>query len=96
MRHDAETNRFPFTFQDYTLYMREVEVRPGVRRRLWFFAKQQPKSAVPAAQPAGFRVAVDPRGGVPFLRPDDSPAGNPWPLPKGAPHPSRAAGHKAS
>jgi hypothetical protein len=81
---------FPFTYGGYTLYQAEAE--QGGWRRLWFFAKQQPRSAVPAAKPAGCRVAVDPRGGVPFLRPE------PWP---GSPlegilHAGPRPGHKAS
>jgi hypothetical protein len=63
----AGADPLPFTHGEYTLYTAEVEAPAGVRRRLWFFAKKRPRSAVPAAKPAGFHVAVDPRG-APFLR----------------------------
>jgi hypothetical protein len=96
MRHHAGADPLPFTFQGYTLYTKEVEVRPGVRRRLWFFAKQPPKSALPAAKPDGFRVAVAPLGGVPFLRPEAPWTGGSWPPRKNPLHPHPAAGHKAS
>jgi hypothetical protein len=85
----------PFTYQGYTLYSTEVELG-GTRRRVWFFAKQQPRSAVPAAKPVGYRVVDDPRGGVPFLRPDGPWMGHRPPLRDGAPGWGPALGHQAS
>jgi hypothetical protein len=59
---------FPFRYEDYTLYSREVDLKNGGRRTIWFFAKQEPKSGKMAAKPAGYHVGVNERTGLPFLK----------------------------
>jgi hypothetical protein len=59
---------FPFTYGAYTLYSRDVDLKNGGRRTIWFFAKQEPKSGKLAAKPAGYHVGVNERTGLPFLK----------------------------
>jgi hypothetical protein len=59
---------FPFTYEGYTLYSREVELKNGGARTIWFFAKQEPRSGQVAAKPAGYHVGVNERTGLPFLK----------------------------
>ncbi|MFO1534838.1 MAG: hypothetical protein ABR586_04170, partial [Thermoplasmatota archaeon] len=64
----APAEPFPFTYRGYTLYSRDVELKSGGRRTIWFFAKQEPKSGHVAAKPAGYHVGVNERTGLPFLK----------------------------
>ncbi|HUR63611.1 MAG TPA: hypothetical protein VM241_03930 [Candidatus Thermoplasmatota archaeon] len=59
---------FPFKYEGYTLYSRDVDLKNGGRRTIWFFAKQEPKSGQVAAKPAGYHVGVNERTGLPFLK----------------------------
>jgi hypothetical protein len=59
---------FPFTYEGYTLYSRDVDLKNGGRRTIWFFAKHSPKSGQKAAKPAGYHVGVNERTGLPFLK----------------------------
>jgi hypothetical protein len=65
---EAPAEAFPFRYEDYTLYSREVDLKNGGRRTIWFFAKQEPKSGEMAAKPAGYHVGVNERTGLPFLK----------------------------
>ncbi len=52
-----------FTHNGYTLYARDTN-----GRKLYFFAKNEPKSGVASALPAGYEVGENARTGLPFLR----------------------------
>ncbi|MEA3202392.1 MAG: hypothetical protein QOI63_58 [Thermoplasmata archaeon] len=59
---------FPFKYEGYTLYSRDVDLKNGGQRTIWFFAKQEPKSGKMASKPAGYHVGVNERTGLPFLK----------------------------
>src|SRR5690349_1082952 len=56
---------FPFVYKGYTLHSREVVLKNGGARQIWFFAKRRPASGKPAAKPAGYHVGVNERTGLP-------------------------------
>lgn len=61
----------PFTYGDYTLHSREVELKNGNGvQRIFFFARAEPKSGAPCPLPNGYRVEVSPRTGLPLLKKD--------------------------
>lgn len=57
-----------YTYQDYTLYTRPVELTTGKTQQIYFFAKDAPKSGHPSALPDGYEVGVSEKTGLPFLR----------------------------
>jgi len=65
----------PFTFNGFTLYARDVELKNGGRRTIHFFAKRRPASGHPVPKPAGFHVGVNERTGLPFLKKGVGPDG---------------------
>jgi hypothetical protein len=58
----------PFSWNGWTLYSREVELKNGGKRPIYFFSKHKPKSGSAIAKPAGFHVGVNERTGLPFLK----------------------------
>ena len=61
----------PYTYGDYTLHARDVELKNGNgTQRIYFFARQAPKSGLPTPLPNGYRVEVSPRTGLPLLKKD--------------------------
>lgn len=58
----------PFVYNGYTLYGRDVELKNGGTRPIYFFSKHTPKSGKMVAKPAGFHVGVNERTGLPFLK----------------------------
>lgn len=58
----------PFTYNGYVLHTRDVALKNGGARPIYFFAKSKPKSGRPTAKPAGFHVGVNERTGLPFLK----------------------------
>ena len=65
----------PFRFKDYTLYSREVQLKGGGKRPIYFFARSTPKSGSPAPKPGGYHVGVNERTGLPFLKKGTGPDG---------------------
>lgn len=65
----------PFRFNDYTLYSRNVTLKNGGTRPIYFFAKSKPVSGNAIAKPTGFHVGVNERTGLPFLKRGDGPDG---------------------
>ncbi len=61
-----------FTYGDYTLYTRMVDLSTGRQQQIYFFAKSEPKSGEPCAMPEGYMVEENSRTGLPFLRRDSS------------------------
>ncbi len=64
----VEPSGIPFLYNGYTLYGRDVELKNGGTRPIYFFAKSNPKSGKMIAKPAGFHVGVNERTGLPFLK----------------------------
>lgn len=63
-----DESSIPFVYNGYTLYGRDVELKNGGTRPIFFFAKANPKSGKMIAKPAGFHVGVNERTGLPFLK----------------------------
>ncbi len=59
-----------FTFGEFRLYTRMVELSTGRQQRIYFFAKSEPKSGAPCALPEGYVVEENLTTGLPFLRRD--------------------------
>lgn len=61
----------PYHFGEYSLFARDVELKNNNgTQRIYFFAKNEPRSGHPAPLPNGYRVEVSPRTGMPLLRKD--------------------------
>lgn len=58
----------PFTFNGYTLYSREVKLKGGNKRPIYYFSKHKPKSGSPSPKPEGYHVGVNEETGLPFLK----------------------------
>ncbi len=65
---DAVDDIQPFTYGDYRLYTRMVDLSTGRQQRIYFFAKSEPRSGRPSAMPDGYIVEENLRTGLPFLR----------------------------
>ena len=57
-----------FTYEGWTLYTREVELKGGRMQTIYFFSKRSPKSGTPCDKPAGYNVGVNKRTGLPYLK----------------------------
>lgn len=69
----------PYHFGEYTLYSRDVTLRnDNGTQRIYFFAKNEPKSGAPTTLPNGYRVEVSPRTGMPLLRKDPNAVHGGW------------------
>ena len=67
----------PYHFGEYSLYARDVVLKnDNGTQRIYFFAKNTPKSGAPAVLPNGYRVEVSARTGMPLLRKDPSAVHN--------------------
>ncbi|MDD5502304.1 MAG: hypothetical protein PHH26_02440 [Candidatus Thermoplasmatota archaeon] len=57
-----------FKYGDYTLYSRDVKLKNGGVRTIYFFSKHEPKSGKQSPMPEGYEVGVNNKTGLPFLR----------------------------
>ena len=53
---------------EYTLYTKEVIMRGGRKQRIYFFSKKVPENAVPTYLPEGYKIKINKRTGLPFLK----------------------------
>ncbi len=59
----------PYQYQGWTLYTRDVKLKKGPRVTIYFFSKRTPKSGRKMDEmPKGYKVGVNKRTGLPFLR----------------------------
>ena len=58
----------PFVYNGYTLYHKNVQLKNGGKRTIYFFSKRKPKSGSMCAKPSGYHVGVNERTGLPFLK----------------------------
>ena len=59
----------PYQYQGWTLYTREVKLKRGPKVQIYFFSKKKPKSGKTVDDlPAGKKVVVNKRTGLPFLK----------------------------
>lgn len=52
----------------YRLYKRRVKLRGGHEQTIFFFSKREPKSAEPSDLPVGYKVTVNAKTGLPYLK----------------------------
>lgn len=57
-----------FTYEGWTLYTREVELKGGRMQTIYFFSKRSPKSGTPCDKPGNMVVGVNKRTGLPYLK----------------------------
>ncbi len=57
-----------YTYEGWTLYMRDVTLKGGKKQRIYFFSKRTPKSGTPCDKPEGYVVGVNKRTGLPYLK----------------------------
>ena len=58
----------PFVYNGYTLYCKDVMLKNGGKRTIYYFSKRKPKSGKMCAKPLGYHVGVNERTGLPFLK----------------------------
>jgi hypothetical protein len=59
----------PYTYEGWTLYSREVQLKRGPKVTIYFFSKRTPKSGSPMnAMPPGYEIGVNKRTGLPYLK----------------------------
>ena len=59
----------PYQYQGWTLYSRDVKLKRGPKVTIFFFSKKKPKSGKQMdVLPAGKKVVVNKRTGLPFLK----------------------------
>jgi hypothetical protein len=56
------------TYKRYTLYTKEIRKQDGKRSTIHFFAKTVPDKGHPAHLPEGYRIALNKKTGVPYLK----------------------------
>ena len=59
-----------FTYKGWTLYTRYVNLKGGRNQRIYFFAKNEPKSGEPCDIPQGWGIkqSKNSGSGMPYLR----------------------------
>jgi hypothetical protein len=53
---------------DYTLYTRDVKLKGGKIQTIYFFSKREPNSGRVCDLPPGYKVGVNQRTGLPYLK----------------------------
>lgn len=68
-----------YTFGEYALYGRDVVLKNNNgTQRIYFFAKNEPKSGQPCPMPPGYKVEVSSRTGMPLLKKDPDAQRQGW------------------
>ena len=57
-----------YVHDGWTLYTRDVELKGGRTQTIYFFSKRKPKSGTPCDLPSGYKVGVNKRTGLPYLK----------------------------
>ena len=57
-----------FEYNGYTLHKKDVTLRGGRIQTIYFFSKGTPKSGTPCEKPAGYKVGVNKRTSLPYLK----------------------------
>jgi hypothetical protein len=58
-----------YTQDGYTLHKRDVKLKGGKTQTIYFFCKKMPpKSGSPCDMPNGYKVGVNKRTGLPYLK----------------------------
>jgi len=56
------------TYKEYTLYRRKTKRHDGKKSRFHYFAKRKSDKGAPAPLPEGYRIVVNKKNGVPYLK----------------------------
>ena len=59
-----------YTYKNWTLHYKDVILKGGRKQRIYFFAKNSPKSGFPCDMPKGYRLLTtdEKRGsGMPYI-----------------------------
>lgn len=57
-----------FEHDGYTLHRRDVTLKGGRQQTIFFFARGTPKSGDPTDMPHGYKIGVNKRTGLPYLK----------------------------
>jgi hypothetical protein len=57
-----------YTHGDWKLYKRDVKLKGGKMQTIYFFSRRTPKSGTPCDLPNGYKVEINKRTGLPYLR----------------------------
>ena len=57
-----------YTYEGWTLYCKDVKLKGGKIQTIYFFSKRRPKSGTPCNLPDGYKVEVNKRTGLPYLK----------------------------
>lgn len=66
--HRPAVSGLPFEKDGYVLHKRDVTLKGGRRQTIFFFSKAKPKSGSPSEMPTGYKVGVNKRTGLPYLK----------------------------
>ncbi|MEF8879714.1 MAG: hypothetical protein V5A64_04915 [Candidatus Thermoplasmatota archaeon] len=58
----------PYKIGDYTLYKREIKQKNGKSRTFYYFSKNDAEKGEPCSKPEGYKVEINPKTGVPYLK----------------------------
>ena len=58
----------PYEHKGYTLHTRQVQLNGGKKQQIYFFSGRKPKSGKPCDMPDGYKVGVNKKTGLPYLR----------------------------
>lgn len=57
-----------YTYKGWTLYVIEPNFKVIGKRKMYFFSKKNPKRGTPCDMPDGYKVHVNSRTGLPYLK----------------------------
>jgi hypothetical protein len=57
-----------YRYGDYTLYSKIVKLKNGKLQVIYFFSKKKPKAGTPVNMPYGYKIDINKRTGLPFLK----------------------------
>ena len=63
-----EVSFMAYTHEGWTLYCKDVKLKGGKIQTIYFFSKRRPKSGTPCNLPDGYKVEVNKRTGLPYLK----------------------------
>ncbi len=65
--HFHRNHKKAYTYGEYTLHSKEVNLKGGRTQTIYFFSKRTPKSGSPCDKPDNMVVGVNKRTGMPYL-----------------------------
>jgi hypothetical protein len=57
-----------YTYEEWTLYCKDVKLKCDVMQTIYFFSKRKPKSGIPCDLPDDYLVVINKRTGLPVLK----------------------------